>query len=138
MADLVQSDYWMDYVLASLFVPRWATVGLYVNLFSNNITPVHNTPLSSFTACTYPGYARQAMTTWGTPAFNGTFWTMSAPILTFTDTGAGPDNVYGYFITDFGGSQWFWAQLAPSPPIVLGTTQPSLGIIPNFAYQDIP
>lgn len=136
MPNLVQSDYWIQYVLNSLFVPRWGTVVLYVNLFSNNITPAHNTPLSSFTACTFPGYARQAMTTWGSAAFS-TIWTIAAPIITFTDTGAGPDNVYGYYITDFGGTVWFWAQVAPSAPIQLGTTQPSMGVIPNFGYTDI-
>jgi len=137
MPNLVQSDYWIQYVLDNLFVPRWSTVGLYVHLFSNNITPAHNTALGSFTECTFSGYARQAMTTWGSAAYSGTLWTMTAPIITFTDTGAGPDNVYGYYITDFGNTQWFWAQVAPSAPIQLGTTQPSMGIIPNFGYTDI-
>jgi hypothetical protein len=133
---LIQSDYWLQDVLSPIFTTAFS--GLFVRLFSNNLTFDHTTPLSSFTECTFPGYVSQAIGAFGSPGYTGSMWQMLGTMLTFVDTGPGPDNVYGYYVTDATPTNWYWAQLAPGAPIVLGTSLPAVALLPAFGYQDIP
>jgi hypothetical protein len=134
--NLVQSSFWLQYVLNTLLAG--ATTGLYVRLCSNNPFPVNYlTALGAFTECVFPGYSAQQIGAWGAAAYVGSYYQIQAPVLVFTDTGAGPDNVYGYYVTNNTNTEWYWAQAAPSAPIVLGTSQPSLGVLPIFGYTDI-
>jgi hypothetical protein len=134
MSQIVQGNWYLQAVLTDWFASNLN--GIKCRLFSNNAVFDRNSNLSVFTECAFPGYASQSLGPWGTPTFNGTYWQIVAPVLTFSDTGAGPDNVYGFFLES--GGNFLCAQTFPSAPIVLGTLQPTLGVIPIWQYTDIP
>ena len=140
MANLVQSDFWDQKVLNTLFPPQWS--GLYVALFQNNLTPLHTNVLSAFTECNFAGYAAVVFPTFGTAFFDGTtqLWTITAPVITYTSTDSSNQNVYGYVVinasTIAAATEWYFAQNAPSPPVIIGPTAPVLGLIPSFVYTD--
>jgi hypothetical protein len=77
-----------------------------LHLTNANITVTPTTPLAALTEPTFTGYAAVASQVFGTPG-NGPNGSaeMFAPSVTFTCSGGTPsDTIYGWFLTDSGGT----------------------------------
>jgi hypothetical protein len=93
----------------------------YMRLFSSNITPSSSTTLATMLAgeASFTGYAPVHLTTWSAPSIDGT----NAAITTstqgqFTGTGvSGTGNVYGYFLTNSGGTKFYGVERFASAPL---------------------
>ncbi len=74
------------------------------HLYTNNYTPVHGTVIGDFTEAAFSGYANQALTSWSSPALDGSFhaFTTADPVQ-FANTSGSGQVVYGYFLTDING-----------------------------------
>lgn len=93
-------------------------------LFSSNITISSSTTLANMLAgeASFTGYARSNLTTWSTPTNDGTNAAVSTTTQgQFTATGSGgTGNLYGYFLVNSAGTQWYGGERFSSAPI----TQP--------------
>jgi hypothetical protein len=93
----------------------------HMRLFSSNLTPSSTTTLAALLAAeaSFTGYAAASLTGWTTPSIDGT----SAAITTsttgqFTPTSAGgTGNLYGYFLTNAGGTKLYGAERFASAPL---------------------
>lgn len=109
-----ESDLLTDMVASEL--PSW-----FMRLISGNITPSSSTTLATLLAneASFTGYAPTALTSWTAPSIDGT----SAAITTstqglFTGTGvSGTGNIYGYFLTNSGGTKLFGCERFASAPL---------------------
>lgn len=90
----------------------------YMGLLAASITVSTGTTLTNCTAaeCTFAGYARYHMTAWTTPAIDGSGAAASACTGFFTPSGGGGSgNVYGYFLTDSGGTFFYGVEVFSAP-----------------------
>jgi len=93
----------------------------YMRLFSTNLTPDANTTLATLLAdeASFTGYAPVALTTWSSPSIDGT----NAAVTTstqgqFTGTGVGgTGNIYGYFLTNSGGTKLYGCERFAGAPL---------------------
>jgi hypothetical protein len=93
----------------------------FMRLFSGNITPGSTTTLAALLAgeASFTGYSPAALTTWSSPTIDGT----SAAITTstqgqFTGTASGgTGNIYGYFLTNSGGTKLYGCERFAGAPL---------------------
>jgi hypothetical protein len=85
--------------------------GCKMRLFASNLTLGPSTTLATLLAAeaTFTGYAAATLNSWSTPATDGSGAAASTDSQgQFTPTGSGGSgNVYGYFLTDSGGTKLF-------------------------------
>lgn len=107
----------------------------YMRLFASNITISSTTTLAALLAAeaTFTGYSKVQLTTWSTPALDGS--NAAASLNTqgqFTPTaGGGSGNLYGYFITDSAGTKFYGAETFAAAPI---TVPQSITLEVDFTY----
>lgn len=110
-----------------------------LKLFQNNYTPVVGSVLASFTEATFSGYAAGIITAggWTAPVNDGTGRAISNNALfTFSNTtGAIGNNIYGYFVTDAGGTKLYWAERFGVAPVDMMTAGKVLNIIPVLTQK---
>jgi len=110
-----------------------------MRLLSGNITPTVSTTLATLLAneASFTGYAVAAMTTWSTPALDGSNNASSTSTNgQFTGTsGGGTGNLYGYFLTDAGGTEVYAAERFAGAPI---NQAQNIVLEIDVAYKDIP
>lgn len=90
----------------------------YMALLGSSISPGTGTTLTNCTAAeaTFTGYARFHMVSWTTPATDGSGRAATLCTATFTPTaGGGSGNVYGYFLTDSGGTYFYGVEVFATP-----------------------
>jgi hypothetical protein len=122
------------YVLGLTLVPPVFTVRLFVN----NVVFALTTLTINLTECTLPGY--DSVTLDGTNWTGGTAGGLSNynyPTITWTFTPfAGPaQTIFGYFVTDQGGTTW-WGETSSSPfnvPISGG----QVTLLPGWLDQNV-
>lgn len=95
-----------------------------LRLFSNNHTVTDATILSDLTECSFTGYAAQSPS-WTTPANVANVAQTQSGTRTFTYSGGSTTTVYGYYLTDSGGTVLLGAETFTSP-VTLSTIIPSL------------
>lgn len=95
--------------------------GWYMRLFSGNHTPGSGDTISTYTAieASFTGYSPSALTTWSAPTTDGTNAAISVSTQgQFTGTSAGgTGNLYGYFLTNSGGTKLYGCERFASAPI---------------------
>lgn len=90
----------------------------YMGLLASSITVGTGTTLANCTAveASFTGYARSHMTSWSTPATDGSGRAATLCTGLFTPTGGGGSgNVYGYFMTDSGGTYFYGVEVFTTP-----------------------
>ena len=103
-----------------------------LHLYQNNHTPADADTVSAYTECTFAGYAAQSITGWTTPTATGHVSRSTATKLTFTRTSTGTtQTVYGYYVTDAGGTNLLWAELDPSSPIPITNNGDTYAVTPS-------
>lgn len=92
---------------------------LKMRIFVNNITPDANTVIGDFTEATFTGYSAASLTTWSAPSIDGTGASISTTVQgQFTGTsGGGTGNMYGYYLTDSGGTTLYGCERFAGAPI---------------------
>jgi len=111
--------------------------GHTLRLFQNAITPTPATPLSSFTECTFTGYASISLASaFGTPTqvTSGQWQTQAAPF-TFSCTGGSAQTIYGWYVDD--GTNMVMCQLLDSPFTISSGLQFVLQVAPQEISQSI-
>jgi hypothetical protein len=102
-----------------LLASRWATAKL--RLYTNNITPSTSSVVADFTEATFTGYAAITLPAWPASTLASHIATSAQASQTFTIT-SGSQNVYGWYITDSGGTHLLAAQRDPAAPVALSST----------------
>jgi hypothetical protein len=96
---------------------RVSNGALKLHLYTNNYTPQLSDTLSSYTECTTTGYSAITLTAtnWSASTVSGvtTATYTSSPMPTFTLSAA--VTVYGYYVTDSGGTNLILAELFAVP-----------------------
>ncbi len=107
-----------------------------MHLFSNNYTPAANSIVSSFTEAAFSGYAQKTIAAgdWTTPVDDGAGRAISFNLAQTwaNSTGAVGNDIYGYFMTDAGGTNLVWAERLASVPVDMNTAGKTLSIQPVF------
>lgn len=86
-----------------------------VELYKNDYTPQADSVPGSFTKATFPGYAALAAA-FGSVGINAAGQAeMTSALLTFTQTAAGAQTIYGYFVTNNTGTQLLFAERFGTP-----------------------
>lgn len=88
---------------------------LTYHLFQNNLTPTAASRIGDFTESTFPGYASEATPIWSAPALVGGVAETTSAQITFSCTGGGGQNVYGYYVTDAGNTLVYSERYAGAP-----------------------
>jgi hypothetical protein len=90
----------------------------YLDLYSNNYTPVQSSTASNFTIATFAGYSQQTFTrsSWATPTTvsNQAYSTPTGNPFTWTCT-SGSQTIYGYLVRSSATGNVLWAELFSSP-----------------------
>lgn len=117
---LIFAEYGLKNALEkSVYGSGGAGVGMYCRLFTNNYTPLESSVVSDFTQATFTGYAAIQLTSWSTPAYSSGKARTSNAVITFTNTGGSSATIYGYYVTDSGNTNLFFAERDPLGPITL-------------------
>jgi hypothetical protein len=91
------------------------TPTLQIHLFDNALAAFNDfTVMSDVSECTFTGYA-PVTPTWSPCGLSGTVASSTAGTANFTYGGASTTVVYGFFITDAGGTVWYGGNLFPGP-----------------------
>jgi len=96
-----------------------------VNLYQNDYAPDPTTVLADLDVATYDGYAAETVTPATWPVFfQGNSQAVAVgPGIVFTPTGSTTPNViYGYYLTDTGGTRLIWAERFPEAKVMNGVT----------------
>lgn len=108
--------------------------GAIMHLFKTLIPVNQNTPLGSFVEADFTGYAAGSAITWGTPFYTSA----GVPVVTGTlnsfVTGSPAtvlNTIYGWYLTDSGGTTLLVARLLDTPIILTGPHQ-GFEIIPCY------
>jgi hypothetical protein len=88
---------------------------LTYHLFQNNITATTASRIGDFTESTFPGYVDEPTSTWTAPVLAGAAAVTTAAQLVFSCSGGGGQDVYGYYVTDPGGTLVFSERYAGAP-----------------------
>jgi len=99
-----------------------------IRLFVSNITPGSSTTLASLLAAeaTFSGYSPVLLTTWSAPTIGGSGGAdtlCTQPSFTGTALG-GTGNLYGYFLTNSGGTVYYGAERFASAPLSFAQNTP--------------
>jgi hypothetical protein len=94
----------------------------YMRLFVSNIVIGPSTTLAALLAAeaTFAGYSKVPLTTWSTPTINslGAAQTECTQA-SFTGTASGgTGSVYGYFLTNSGGTLWYGGETFSGGPLI--------------------
>lgn len=111
-------------------------VGCKMMLFTNPITPQKTTVFADLTEATFSGYAQVALTYGGSLVDGNGTQELTSNLAAFRATGTPTsETLYGYGITDGGGTPvLLGAETFPSP-IVVGTAGNGVSIVSLIAYE---
>jgi hypothetical protein len=118
-------------LMAEYALGKTAPSTLTLRLFTNNASLSEATVAGDLTELSGNGYAAQALT--------GASWTVTEgdptvaqhPQMTFTASGGGWGNVYGYYITNASGAL-IWAELFSGGPIPISNAGETIKITPRL------
>jgi len=110
----------------------WNAAGLKVRLFKNNYTPVAGSVIGSFTEANFSGYTPGSLGTLGAATtVSGRASTTAATANTWTKSGATGNDIYGYYVTDAGGTVLYWAERGSAAPYSMNTNGEGLSVTPT-------
>ena len=110
-----------------------ATVKL--KMYSSNTTPAEGDTRTTYTECTFTGYAEISITNanWTTSTSGGTT-TSSYAEQTFTMTGGSAQDVYGYLFCDATAGTLMWSERFPTAPYNLANANDAIKITPQIQW----
>jgi hypothetical protein len=107
-------------------------LGDKLHLFTNDATPLEATVLAGLTECDVAGYAATTLSA-PTVATVGDVTTATYSQQTFTFTAA--TTVYGYYLTDNGGTKLLWAERFTDGPYRIPSGGGEIKVTPKIAVD---
>jgi len=105
---------------------------LKVRLFKNNYTPVAGSVIGSFTEANFSGYTPGSLGTLAAATtVSGRASTTAGTANTWTKSGATGNDIYGYYVTDSGGTVLYWAERGSAAPYSMNTNGEGLSVTPT-------
>jgi len=90
-----------------------------IRLFKNDHVPTESDTVTDYVEADFTGYASITLSNWDDPTYSSGKARIEHPQVSWTNTGAAAQDVYGYYITDASGLL-LWAERDPNAPITLG------------------
>ena len=120
------------YALEAL-VGKTAATAPILCLFESNTTPAETDTVATYTEATFTGYSAITLTsaswnaaTAGAPSY------IDYAQQTFTCSGAGSTNIYGYFIKSTTSAKLLWAERDASAPFPVTTSGDTVKVTPKI------
>ena len=113
-----------------MIVNKTAPQNLVLKLYSNNITPSDTDTAGTYTECTFTGYAAITLTgaSWGSASGGSIAYAQQ----TFTCSGAGSENCYGYFVVQSSSGTLLYSERGTGVPFVITTIGDNVKITPTI------
>lgn len=113
-----------------MIVNKTAPQNLVLKLYSNNITPSDTDTAGTYTECTFTGYAAITLTgaSWGAASGGSIAYAQQ----TFTCSGAGSENVYGYYVVQVSSGTLLYSERGTGVPFVITTIGDNVKITPTI------
>lgn len=113
-----------------MIVNKTAPQNLVLKLYSNNITPSDTDTAGTYTECTFTGYAAITLTgaSWGAASGGSIAYAQQ----TFTCSGAGSENVYGYYVVQVSSGTLLYSERGAGVPFVITTVGDNVKITPTI------
>lgn len=113
-----------------MIVNKTAPQNLVLKLYSNNITPSDTDTAATYTESTFTGYAAITLTgaSWGTASGGSIAYAQQ----TFTCSGAGSENCYGYFVIQTSSGTLLYSERGTGVPFVITTVGDNVKITPTI------
>lgn len=107
-----------------------------LKLFTNNHTPAVADTIASYTEATFGGYAEIALDAWAAATYAAGVATILETLRIWTYSGTPTNVIYGYYVTNSGGTQLRWAELAAGGPYTINTVGQILAVQPRYTFQN--
>lgn len=113
-----------------MIVNKTAAQNLVLKLYSNNITPSDTDTAATYTECTFTGYAAITLTgaSWGAASGGSIAYAQQ----TFTCSGAGSENVYGYYVTQTSSGVLLYSERGTGVPFTITTIGDNVKVTPTI------
>lgn len=113
-----------------MIVNKTAPQNLVLKLYSSNTTPAEGDTAGTYTESTFTGYAAITLAgaSWGAAAGGSIAYAQQ----TFTCSGAGSENCYGYFVVQLGSGTLVYSERGTGVPFVITTIGDNVKVTPTI------
>lgn len=113
-----------------MIVNKTAPQNLVLKLYSNNITPSDTDTAGTYTECTFTGYSAITLTgaSWGAASGGSIAYAQQ----TFTCSGAGSQNVYGYYVVQVSSGTLLYSERGTGVPFTITTIGDNVKVTPTI------
>lgn len=113
-----------------MIVNKTAAQNLVLKLYSNNITPSDTDTAGTYTECTFTGYSAITLTgaSWGSASAGSIAYAQQ----TFTCSGAGSENVYGYYVVQSSSGTLLYSERGTGVPFTITTVGDNVKVTPTI------
>lgn len=117
-------------LILEMLVNKTAAQNLVLKLYSNNITPSDTDTAGTYTESTFTGYVAINLVggTWGAASGGSIAYAQQ----TFTCSGAGSENCYGYYIIQVTSTILVWSERGSGVPFVVTTVGDNVKVTPTI------
>lgn len=117
-------------LILEMIVNKTAPQNLVLKLYSNNITPSDTDTAGTYTESTFTGYAAITLTgaSWGAASGGSISYAQQ----TFTCSGAGSENCYGYFVVQASSGTLLYSERGTGVPFIITTIGDNVKITPTI------
>lgn len=112
---------------------------VFLALFQNDKTPANGDVLADYTVCDFDGYATKSLNNFSIPiTVAGRAYIAEALQVFLATGGVTPNDVYGYYVIDAGGTTVLWAERFPGAPISINAAGQTVPVTPSFTLRSEP
>ena len=113
-----------------MIVNKTAPQNLVLKLYSNNITPSDTDTAATYTESTFTGYSAVTLTgaSWGAASAGSIAYAQQ----TFTCSGAGSENCYGYFVIQTTSGTLLYSERGTGVPFTITTVGDNVKVTPTI------
>lgn len=113
-----------------MIVNKTAPQNLVLKLYSNNITPSDTDTAATYTESTFTGYSAITLTgaSWGSASGGSIAYAQQ----TFTCSGAGSENCYGYFVIQTTSGTLLYSERGTGVPFTITTVGDNVKVTPTI------
>ncbi len=117
-------------LILEMIVNKTAAQNLVLKLYSNNVTPAETDTAGTYTESTFTGYSAVTLTgaSWGSASGGSIAYAQQ----TFTCSGAGSENCYGYFVVQASSGTLIYSERASGVPFVITTVGDNVKVTPTI------
>lgn len=117
-------------LVLEMIVNKTAPQNLVLKLYSNNITPSDTDTAGTYTESTFTGYSAITLTgaSWGAASGGSIAYAQQ----TFTCSGAGSENCYGYFVVQATSGTLLYSERGTGVPFTITTVGDNVKVTPTI------